>query len=68
MQLVKDQEIQINSAVDDLPISLTLPRHEQFEHHEVSQQDVRLSRADAVALVVSVLTGVPRAGWQQGLG
>ena len=41
VQLVEDEEAQILAVADDPAVDLLLPRHEELEHHEVGEQDVR---------------------------
>ena len=41
VQLVEDEEAKARAVADDLTVELLLPRHEELEHHEVGEQDVR---------------------------
>ena len=41
VQFVQNQEAQARAVADDPAVDLLLPRHEEFEHHEVGEQDVR---------------------------
>ena len=41
VQFVQNQEAQARAVADDPAVDLLLPRHEELEHHEVGEQDVR---------------------------
>ena len=45
---------------DDRAVELVLPRHQQFEHHEIGEQNVGLRLADALAFFLAFLAGVAR--------
>ena len=62
MKLVEDQEIEVFAIGDDALVEFVLPRQQQFEHHEVGEQDVRRVVGDAPALVLVFLSGVARVG------
>jgi hypothetical protein len=68
MQLVKKDEVEALRILDDGLVELVLPGHQQFEHHEIRQQDVGLGFADAHAFVMVFLAGVPREGRSQVFG
>ena len=62
VQFVEHDEPQASAVLDDLSVEIVLPRHEQFEHHEVCQQDVRWIVLDALAFFSTFLTGVSCKG------
>ena len=62
VQLIEHDEPQAAAILDDLPVQIVLPRHEQFEHHEVGKQNVRRVVPDALAFVGAFLSGVSREG------
>lgn len=62
VQLVQNDEVQIICISDDCLVQRVLPRHQQLEHHEVRQQDVRLRFADPPTLGFALLPGVAREG------
>ena len=41
VQLVQDEEAKPRAVADDPAVDLLLPRHQEFEHHEVGKKDVR---------------------------
>ena len=41
VQLVQDEEAKARAVADDPTVDLLLPRHQEFEHHEVGEKDVR---------------------------
>src|SRR6202047_2977867 len=44
--LIKKDEVEALRILDDGLVELVLPGHQQFEHHEIRQQDVGLAFAD----------------------
>ena len=62
VKLVEDQEIEVFAIGDDALVEFVLPGQQQFEHHEVGEQDVRWVVGDAPALVLVFLSGVARVG------
>ena len=58
MQLIQHQKLQPPGGLDNGSIQLVLPRHQQFEHHEVGQDDIGRVLADAFALVLIFLTRI----------
>jgi len=62
VQLVENQEPQALTVADHLLIDVVLPRHEQFEHHEVGEQDVGRVVGDLAPNIGFVLAGVPSEG------
>ena len=67
VQLIEHDEPQAAAVLDDLPVEIVLPRHQQFEHHEVGEQDVRRVVLDALAFLGAFLAGVSREGWGMGV-
>ena len=53
VQLVEDEEAQILAVADDPAVDLLLPRHEELEHHEVGEEDVRGVVRDPLPFVPS---------------
>ena len=66
MQLVEHHEAQTGAVLDDLLVKLRLPGHQQLEHHEIRQQDVRRIVLDLLALLRALLAGVPGKGHSRG--
>ena len=62
MQLVQHEEAQPRTVADDAAIDILLPRHEEFQHHEVGEQDVRRVVRNALPLVHVLLAGVAGEG------
>ena len=62
VQLIQHNEPQAAAILDDLPVQSILPRHEQFEHHEVREQNVRRVVLDALPFIRAFLAGVSREG------
>jgi len=60
MKLVEHEELEPLTVRHYLPIQLILPRHEQFQHHEVREEDVGRILANALALFGRFLTRVAR--------
>ena len=60
MKLIEHEELQPLHVLDNLPIELILPRHEQLKHHEVREDDIRRIGRHLLALAVLFLTGVAR--------
>ncbi|MDT4824360.1 hypothetical protein FQZ97_576070 [compost metagenome] len=63
VQLVQYEELQSPHVSDDFLVEAILPGHQQFEHHEVGQDDVGLRRCNALALRVAFLAGVALESW-----
>jgi hypothetical protein len=53
---------------NDSAIQRILARHQQFKHHEVRKEDVRLLFADALALFLALLASVAGEHRPQRLG
>jgi len=60
VQLVEDEEAQASTVADDPAVDLVLPGHQQLEHHEVGEQDVRRSVCDLLSLLAILLPCVAR--------
>ena len=58
VQLVQDEEAQARAVADDPAVDLLLPRHEELEHHEVGEEDVRRVVRDPSPLVRILLPRV----------
>jgi hypothetical protein len=58
VQLVEDEETQPHAVFHDAPVQIILPGHEQFEHHEVGQEDIRRVVRNAVSLLGVLLARV----------
>jgi hypothetical protein len=50
---------------DDGPIKSVLARHQEFEHHEVGQQDIGLCLSDPLTFIGAFLACVARKGRAQ---
>ena len=62
VKLVEDQEFEVFAIADRPLVEFVLPGQQQFEHHEVGQQDVRRVVGDAPALLLVFLAGVALVG------
>ena len=58
VQFVQNQEAQARAVADDPAVDLLLPRHEELEHHEVGEEDVRRVVRDPSPLVRILLPRV----------
>ena len=58
VQLVQDQEVQAFAVADDLAVELLLPCHEELQHHEVGEKDVRGLACNPLPLAPVVLPRV----------
>lgn len=65
VQFVEHYEVQALGIVDDRPIKGALARHQQLEHHEVREEDVRLLGSDALSLLSAFLSRIPRESRRQ---
>ena len=59
-QLVQDQEAKARAVADDPAVELVLPRHQEFQHHEVGQENVRGLVRNPLPLVPVLLARVAR--------
>ena len=58
VELVQDEEPKASAVADDPAVDLLLPRHEELEHHEVGEEDVRRLVGNPLPLVLVLLSGV----------
>ena len=58
VQLVQDQEAQALAVANDLAVELLLPRHQELQHHEVGEKDVRGLACNPLPLALVVLPRV----------
>ena len=65
VKLVEHEKVEPVRVVHDSTIKRVLPRHQQFEHHEIREQDVRLGLADTLPFVRALLAGITRIGRTQ---
>ena len=63
MQFIQHDKLQTAAVFNDLPVQAVLPRHEQFEHHEIREQDVGRVVPDTFPFLVGFLPGIPRERW-----
>ena len=59
MQFIEDEKPEAGTVPDDLAVEVILPGHQELEHHEVGQQDVRRVGRDALPFLVALLARVP---------
>lgn len=58
MQFVEDEKLKSNRILNYCSIELILPRHKQFEHHEVGQEYIGLNRGNRFTFGFGLLTRV----------
>src|SRR5260370_41793360 len=58
MKIVEHNEIEAVRIRDYGPIESILPRHQEFEHHEVGEEDIGLRLADALTFLTAFLASV----------
>jgi len=61
VQLVQDQEAEPSGRLDEVP-AFAWPQEHQLQHHVVGEDDVGRVAEDLLALLVTLLTRVPREG------
>jgi hypothetical protein len=68
VKLVEHDEFKAIRVGDHGTVEWILPRHQQFEHHEIREQDVRLRVTNALALIIAFLARIAGEGRTQLLG
>jgi hypothetical protein len=68
VKLIKHDEFKAICVGDHGTVEWILPRHQQFEHHEIGEQDVRLRVTNALALIIAFLARMAGEGRTQLLG
>ena len=58
VQFVQDNELKPPAILQNLLVELVLPSHEQFEHHEVCEQNIGGAVADLLTILARFLSGV----------
>jgi len=62
VELVEDEEPQAGAVPDDLAVDLLLTGHQELEHHEVREEDVRRVLGDLPTRIVVLLSRVAPDG------